>query len=281
MREYRSVGACELTTMRCGGTIGTLYEPETHEELEKLVTGLKRYVLIGGGSNLIFPDGLITTPVIRLGAAFSSVEPAPDGLTAGGAAPLAQVLRFCLENALTGLEFLTGIPGTVGGALSMNAGTAETGIMERLIEARYVDGRGVHTVSGEEIPYRYRSGGFDDGAVIVSGLLRTRPGSPGEIASTMKAFLNRRKSQPAGFTCGSVFKNPPGQAAGYLIEQAGLKGFRVGGATVSEIHANFIINEGTATSADVRSLVGAIKERVKDRFGVELEEEVRILDERL
>ncbi|MFY9397798.1 MAG: UDP-N-acetylmuramate dehydrogenase [Desulfomonilia bacterium] len=281
MKEYRSVKASELTTMRCGGTIDILYEPETQGELQALVTGLERYVLIGAGSNLIFPDGLITTPVIRLGAAFSSVEPAPGGIRAGGAAPLARVLDFCRKNALAGLEFLSGIPGTVGGALCMNAGTAETGIMERLIEAEYVDCRGVHSAARESLPYRYRSGGFDDGAIIVSALLMAHSDSADKITSAMRAYLDRRKNQPGGFSCGSVFKNPPGQAAGRLIEQAGLKGFRIGGAAVSEVHANFIINEGNATSADIRSLVRAVKERVKDRFGIELEEEVKILDERL
>jgi len=281
MKEYRSVNAGELTTMHCGGTIAVMYEPETREELLRLISRFDTYVVIGGGSNMIFPDGLITTAVIRLGKAFSSVSLTQDTLQSGGAAQMKGLLQYCLKNSLSGLEFMAGIPGTLGGALSMNAGTAERGIMEAVLDVEYLDREGVHIAAGDSVPYEYRRGGFDSHAVITSARLRVCSGTPEKITSAMESYLLRRKNQPKGFSSGSAFKNPPGFAAGYLIEQAGLKGFRIGGAKVSEIHANFIINDGEATTADIRSLLNTIKERVKEKFGIELQEEVKILDERL
>jgi UDP-N-acetylmuramate dehydrogenase len=281
MKEFSSVGACELTTMHCGGTIAVVYEPETKEELYGLITGLDTFVVIGGGSNMIFPDGLITTAVIRLGKAFASVSMQGGDLSAGGSAPLKALLQYCLRNTLSGLEFLAGIPGTVGGALCMNAGTPDKGIMDAVKDVEFIDRQGIHVADGKAIPYRYRCGGLDPSAVITSARFHVHPCTTEEIASAIESFLARKKNQPGGFNCGSMFKNPPGSAAGYLIEQAGLKGFRIGGAKISEIHANFIINDGTATTADIKSLLGTIKERVKERFGVDLQEEVKILDERL
>ncbi len=281
MKEYASVNACDLTTMHCGGTIATLYEPETKEELTSLLGGLDAFVVIGGGSNLIFSDGLITTAVIRLGKAFSSLSIEGGALHAAAATPLKALLQYCLRNNLSGLEFMSGIPGTVGGAIAMNAGTPDKGIMDAVLEVEYVDGTGTHVVKRDAIHYGYRRGGFDSRAVVTSARLCVQPGAPEEIAATMESYLLKKKNQPGGFSSGSMFRNPPGSAAGHLIEQAGLKGLRIGGAKISEIHGNFIINDGNATTADIRSLLHMIKERVKERFGIELQEEVKIIDERL
>lgn len=281
MKEYASVNACDLTTMHCGGTIATLYEPETREELKSLIGGLDGFVVIGGGSNMIFTDGLITTAVIRLGKAFSFIRPEEDALLSGGAAVLQGLLQYCIKNGLSGLEFLAGIPGTVGGAVAMNAGTPDRGIMDAVLEVEYVDGTGIHVLNRDAIPYGYRRGGLDSHIVITSARFHVQPGAPEEIASEMESYLLRKKNQPRGFNSGSIFRNPPGFAAGHLIEQAGLKGLRIGGAMISEVHANFIINDGNATTADIRSLLYTIKERVKERFGIELQEEVKIIDERL
>ncbi len=281
MKKFRSVDACELTTMHCGGMIAVVYEPETREELKRLIADLDSFFVIGGGSNTIFPDGLITTAVIRLGQAFASVGMQGDILQAGGAAPLRSILSYCATNAFTGLEFLAGIPGTLGGALRMNAGTPDKGVMDAVVDVELIDSEGLHTVPAHEIPYGYRCGGFGPRAVITAARLRVEPGTPQEVASRIESFLQRKKNQPRGFNSGSMFKNPPGSAAGYLIEQAGLKGFRIGGAKISEIHANFIINDGSATTADIRALLDTVKVRVRERFGIDLQEEVKILDERL
>lgn len=281
MKKYASVNACDLTTMHCGGTIATLYEPETKEELMSLIGSLDAFVVIGGGSNMIFSDGLITTAVIRLGKAFSSLSLQGGALHAAAAAPLKALLQYCLKNGLSGLEFLSGIPGTVGGALAMNAGTPDKGIMDAVLEVEYVDREGIHVVERDAIPYGYRQGGFDPHAVVTAARLCVQPGGPEEIAAAMESYLLKKKNQPRGFNSGSMFRNPPGSAAGRLIEQAGLKGLTIGGAKISEVHANFIINDGNATTADIRSLLQTIKERVKERFGIELQEEVKIIDERL
>ncbi|HON38095.1 MAG: UDP-N-acetylmuramate dehydrogenase [Desulfomonilia bacterium] len=281
MKEYATVNACDLTTMHCGGTIATLYEPETKEELASLLGRLDSFVVIGGGSNMIFSDGLIATPVIRLGKDFSSLSIEGGALHAQAATPLKTLLQYCIDNGLSGLEFMAGIPGTVGGALAMNAGTPDKGIMDAVLEVEYVDGTGIHVVKRDAISYGYRRGGFDSRAVVISARLRVEPLTPEEVAAAMQPYLLKKKNQPKGFSSGSMFRNPPGLAAGRLIEQAGLKGLRIGGAKISEIHANFIINDGNATTADIRSLLHTIKERVKERFGIELQEEVKIIDERL
>jgi len=281
MKEYASVSACDLTTMHCGGTIAALYEPETKEELASLLGSLDSFVVIGGGSNMIFSDGLITTAVIRLGKTFSSVSIEGHALHAEAAAPLKELLQYCLENGRSGLEFLSGIPGTLGGALAMNAGTPDKGIMDAVLEVEYVDAEGIHVVKRDVIPYGYRHGGLDSHAVVTSARLSVQPGVPEEIAAAMQSYFLKKKNQPRGFSSGSMFRNPPGFAAGHLIEQTGLKGLQIGGAKISEVHANFIINDGNATTADIRSLLQTIKERVKERFGIELQEEVKIIDERL
>jgi UDP-N-acetylmuramate dehydrogenase len=278
MREFRTAYACEMTTMHCGGMIARLYEPETKEQLGELITGLDSFIAVGGGSNLIFPDGTTGTPVIRLGKGFAVIEREEDAVFAGASASTAGVLGYCAKNGLSGLEFLSGIPGTIGGALFMNAGTNDAGIMDALEVAEFMDKEGVHSAGKEGISYGYRNGGFPSRAVITGARLAVRNSTPEEVRSKMESYLLKRRGQPGGYSSGSVFKNPPDRAAGFLIEQAGLKGFRIGGAKISEIHANFIINDGNASTADIKSLVGLIKQRVKEQFGIELREEVRIVD---
>ncbi len=278
MRKCRTAYACEMTTMHCGGMIARLYEPETKEQLAELIQSLDTFIVVGGGSNMIFPDGTTDTPVIRLGKGFGAIVCGEDAVSAGASASTARVLAHCAGNGLSGLEFLSGIPGTIGGALSMNAGTKDEGIMDALETAEFMDREGMHSVGKGEISYGYRKGGFPPHAVITGARLKVWKSTPEEVRSKMESYLSKRKGQPGGYSSGSVFRNPPGRAAGFLIEQAGLKGFRIGGAKVSEIHANFIINDGNASSADIKSLVGLIKQRVKEQFGIELQEEVRIVD---
>lgn len=278
MREYRTAQAREMTTMRCGGTIARLYEPETKEQLAELIAGLDSYIVVGGGSNMIFPDGTTDTPVIRLGKGFGTFERDGETVLAGASVSTAHVLGFCAGNGLSGLEFLSGIPGTIGGALWMNAGTKDEGIMDALDAAEFMDKEGEHSVGKGELSYGYRDGGFPPHAVITGARLKVRSSTPEEVRSKMETYVQKRRGQPGGHSSGSMFRNPPDRAAGFLIEQAGLKGFRIGGAKVSELHANFIINDGNASTGDIKSLVELIKQRVKEQFGIELREEVRIVD---
>lgn len=278
MNGSRIAQASEMTTMHCGGTIVRLFEPETKDQLKELLSSLDSFIVIGGGSNMIFSDGTTQKPVIRLGNGFNSIDHQEDILTAGASVSTAGLLGYCIRNGLTGLEFLAGIPGTIGGALFMNAGTPGKGIVDSLLVAEFVDKEGLHSVTRKEIPYSYRSGGFPAGAVITGARMDVHKSTPEEVRSAMESYLEKRRSQPKGYNSGSVFRNPEGSAAGYLIEQAGLKGLRVGGACVSDIHANFIINDRGASASDVKSLVRLIKERVKEKFGIELQEEVRIVD---
>lgn len=278
MRELKLVDARDVTTMRCGGRIAVIYEPETKEQLQDLINRLDSFIVLGGGSNMIFPDSITGTAVIRLGKEFGGIGLEGNELWAGASASTAGLLKYCINNALTGLEFLAGIPGTVGGALFMNAGTADKGIMDAVHTVDYIDKAGLHTVSKTEVSCGYRAGGFLPGAVITGVRLDTDRSTAEEVRSQTDAYLKKRSGQPKGSSSGSVFRNPPGAAAGYLIDQAGMKGYRIGGAKVSEIHANFIINDAGASTEDVKSLIKAVKERVKERFGVELQEEVRIVD---
>ena len=278
MKEFREARASEITTMRCGGTIARLYEPDTKEQLAELLSLLDSFIVLGGGSNMLFGDEPLETPVIRLGKGFGGIERQEGVLAVGASVSTAALLGYCLRNALSGLEFLTGIPGTLGGALWMNAGTVDRGVMDTVLAVECLDRGGTHTLARKEVPYRYRCGGFPEGMVITGARLDVHPSTPEEVRARVEAFAEKRRSQPKGHSAGSVFRNPPGSPAGYLIDQAGLKGFRIGGAKVSEIHANFIINDGDATSADVRALIATVKARVKDLFGIELLEEVRIVD---
>lgn len=278
MKGFRAANASEITTMHCGGTIARLYEPDTKEQLSELVSLIDSFIVIGGGSNMIFGDETLETPVIKLGKGFGGIDYQEGILTVGGSVSTSALLGYCLRNALSGLEFLSGIPGSIGGALWMNAGTVDKGIMDTVLVVEFLDKGGMRSLARKEVPYGYRHGGFPEGIIITGARLDVHQSSPEEVRTRVEAFMDKRRSQPKGHSSGSVFKNPPGSPAGFLIEQAGLKGLRIGGAKVSEIHANFIINDNHATSADVRALIATVKARVKEHSGIELEEEVQIVD---
>ncbi len=278
MRQMRDIDARKVTTMHCGGTIARLYEPETPAELRDLIAAQADFILLGGGSNIIFGDGTITLPVVRLAAPFDQVNIEDLHLQAGAATPLGVLLARAREAGLSGLEFLCGIPGTLGGALWMNAGSATRGIMDVVESIEVVDATGVHTLTRAELPCAYRSGGIPRGSVIIGASLALERTTPETVAERMAACRQQRRALPTGYSSGCIFKNPAGATAGRLIDQAGLKGCAVGGARVSHAHANFIINDGRATCGDIRALILQIKEHVRSRFGIELTEEVLIVD---
>ena len=277
MRQLAEINASELTTMHCGGKIARLYEPDSRGQVCELISELDDFIVLGGGSNMIFADRVITRPVIRLGKGFDTITRDGTNISAGGALLTGKLLAYCTRNALSGIEFLAGIPGTIGGALYMNAGTATQGIMDAVLDVEIADRDGISTIRGEDITYGYRYGGIAQGTIILGARFALKDALFKDVADTIASFIEKRRLQPGGYSSGSVFKNPPGSPAGMLIEQAGLKGFSIGGAKVSEVHANYIINEGNASTADIQELIRTIKRTVREKFGIELIEEVRII----
>jgi UDP-N-acetylmuramate dehydrogenase len=264
--------------MRCGGRIAQLITAESMDDLLRLLAGLNEYIILGSGYNTIFPDGLTLTPVIRLGEAFEAVDADDSGnLYAGGGASAASILALCTEKGLSGIEFMAGIPGTLGGMVRMNAGTNDRGIMDVLSFIDLADASGPRRVTKNDIAYGYRYTALPQKAVITGAGLSLAVSSTDDVRVKVASFIERRKNQPKGLSSGCIFKNPEGSSAGFLIDKAGLKGLRVGGAVVSDIHANFIINDGSASSSDIVKLIEVVKDEVKKQFSVELEEEVIIL----
>ena len=271
----------EYCSMRVGGPARLAAFPETAEELAALLRAGGRRVVLGGGSNVLFPDEgydgtvIFTTRLCGLTA---------DGcmLSAQAGVPLSAAARRALECGLGGLAFAYGIPGTVGGGVYMNAGAYGGQIADCLVRATLLDAAGEpRVVPASELALGYRSSALMDGDwTLLSADFALVPAPPEEIRAEMERNMQaRREKQPLEYpSCGSTFKRPPGQYAGALIERCGLKGCTVGGAQVSEKHAGFVVYRGDATSADVRALIAHIQRVVAEKTGVLLECEVRIID---
>jgi UDP-N-acetylmuramate dehydrogenase len=272
----------DLTWFRVGGPAQVLFMPESEEDLAYFLAHLPADVpvtVIGLGSNLIVRDGGVPGAVIRLGRGFNEVM-IEEGhrVRAGAAVPDVRVARAAQEAAIAGLSFLRGIPGAVGGALRMNGGAYGTETKDVLIEARGVDRGGrVHVFANADMHYSYRHCGVADGVIFTQALLQGTPGDPAAIAAEMDKITEAREStQPVkSRTGGSTFKNPPGHKAWQLIDAAGCRGLTIGGAQVSELHCNFLINLGNATAADIETLGETVRQRVRENSGVELEWEIR------
>jgi UDP-N-acetylmuramate dehydrogenase len=238
--------------------------------------------VIGNGTNILVADGGYRGVIIKIGEAFSGVEINGRELKAGAGAPLAAVSAAAAKAGLSGLEFAGGIPGSVGGAIFMNAGAYE-GEMKDIVSRVYLlskDGQREFSASREEMGFGYRKSALHDtGDIAIGAALRLSEGDPSEIAEkTMELIRRRNEKQPVSVpSAGSFFKRPPGYYAGKLIEDSGLKGLSVGGAAVSALHAGFIVNEGNASSADIIDLMRLVQHTVFDKFGVKLEPEVKIL----
>lgn len=272
------------TTLRVGGPADYFVEPENEETLRALLEAAREtdtpVLLLGNGSNLLIRDGGFRGLVIHLGRNFSAITRTEDGLYAQAGALLSVLARAAQEESLTGLEFAQGIPGTVGGGAYMNAG-AYGGEMSQVISSlRILDGEKIRDVSADEMAFAYRhTRAMDEGWIILGANFRLQKGEPQAIKAAMADFASRRKEkQPLEYpSAGSFFKRPAGYFAGALIEQAGLKGLSVGGAQVSEKHAGFLINRGNATASDFLGLKEEVQKAVMEKFGVQMEPEVRIL----
>jgi UDP-N-acetylmuramate dehydrogenase len=241
---------------------------------------------LGNGSNVLISDRGVRGVVLQLTADFRKVVWLEEGdfirVRVGAAHPVTQLVREAARKGYAGLEFAEGIPGTVGGALVMNAGAyrSEFETIIEQVEALTADGQAV-TFSHAQMTFTYRDSHLPDGTVVTGVTMRLRKGEPAQVSSKLRELVSKRKSsQPSGLpNSGSMFRNPPGDYAGRLIEAAGLKGKRHGQAQIAERHANFIVNLGGAKAEDVRQLMELARGEVRRQFGVELVAEVKLLGE--
>jgi UDP-N-acetylmuramate dehydrogenase len=272
----------DLTWFRVGGPAEVMFTPQDEADLADFLRGLAKDIpvyVIGVGSNLLVRDGGVPGVVIRLGRGFSDIKAEPGNrVRVGTAVPDVRAARFAYDNSIDGLTFLRGIPGTIGGALRMNGGAYGGETKDVVVEARAIDRRGRKVVlSNKEMGFGYRHCSAPEGLIFTAALLQGQKGDPAEIAAAMQDITSRREStQPVKTrTGGSTFKNPQGAKAWQLIDKAGLRGFSIGAAKVSELHCNFLINEGGATAAQLEELGETVRRRVRESSGVELEWEIK------
>lgn len=288
MNEFGSVlenvDLKKYNTYGIGGIAKYMVFPSSEEKLVKLLDYIKNekmsWYILGGGSNVIIPDEDYNGVIINL-KELNNYEFDKDIINVGSGISLGKLVSVMLDAGYTNLSSLMGIPGLLGGAIIGNAGAYGTSIFDYIISVKFIDEDGnIKELNKEEIKYDYRLTEFKEKKVIVlSAKIRCINGNVAEAKEKIKENLEKRKkSQPLEYkNAGSVFRNPPSHAAGYLIEHSGLKGITVGGAMVSEKHANFIINFNNATSRDIIKLVELIKSKVKDVYNVELElEQVKV-----
>jgi UDP-N-acetylmuramate dehydrogenase len=284
MRLDEHVALSRFTTIGTGGPARRLARPRSLDELEELLRwaaaeGIDVEV-VGLGSNLLVHDDGVDALVLHLEGELAEARVEGEELVAGGGAANAVGLHRARNADLGGLEFASAIPGTVGGGVRMNAGAYGVEFRDVLVEALVVDASGTRGLGPHALELSYRHSALAPGQVVAQARLRLEPRPAAEVKQRVAELLGARKAtQPTTKrTFGSVFKNPPGdRGAGRLIEECGLKGHRIGGAIVSSRHANFIENAGGATSADALGLMAEARRRVHERFGIELEHEVRFL----
>ncbi len=274
------------TTYRIGGPALYFIEVEDLPSLARVMEDCARFrvpwAIVGQGSNLLVSDNGFAGAVIVLKGQFRTWTFDQERMrySVGAGMMLSRIVQEAYHQGFSGLEFAVGTPGTVGGAVRMNAGTRTQWIGQRVVSVTtYSVVRGLQRHPGSRIEWTYRHSSLPADEVVVECELAVEKGAEILIRSRMDGALNRRKkSQPMGMpSCGSVFRNPEGNSAGKLIEQAGLKGASVGGAQISTVHANFIVNKGGATAVDVLELMHLAQDKVKETYGIELQPEVRFL----
>ena len=269
------------TWFRCGGPADVLFRPADRDDLIDFMRNKPKDVpltVIGYGSNLLVRDGGVAGVVVRLGKRLAEIEIAGDQISAGAGAGDVAVSAAARDAGLAGLEFLSGIPGTIGGALRMNAGAYGREMKDVVVECKALDpDGGLHKLKLEELGFAYRHCGVGEDWVFTSAVMRGTRDDKAKIAERMAEIRRQREeTQPMRTrTGGSTFANPPGHKAWKLIDEAGLRGFKIGGAMVSEKHTNFLINTGGATATEIEGLGEEIRRRVKAKSGVTLEWEIR------
>ena len=271
----------DLVWFRAGGNAEVLFRPADADDLATFLAARNldtRVSVIGVGSNLLVRDGGIPGVVIRLPGAFGKIAIEGNRIRAGAAALDAAVARAAADAGIGGLEFLRGVPGTIGGALRMNAGCYGREIKDIFVEATAITGKGEKiTLKAADMGFVYRKSAVPDDYIFVEAVFEGEAGDPVQVKARMDALVEQRENtQPVkSKTGGSTFKNPPGHKAWELIDQSGCRGLMRGAAQVSEKHCNFLINTGDATAADIEGLGEDVRARVKAKFGVELEWEIK------
>lgn len=271
---------------KVGGPVDYLVNPKRKEQVVEIINLCRGenvpYYIIGNGSNLLVKDGGIRGVVIKL-CELDNIEVKDNIIISECGALLSKVSEVALDNSLTGFEFACGIPGSIGGAVYMNAGAYDGEISQVIKWAEIIDGTGnLVKLSKEELKLGYRTSYvMENGFVVVSACFELKSGDKGLIKNRVNELTTRREErQPLEYpSAGSTFKRPPGYFAGKLIQDAGLKGFSIGGAAVSEKHSGFVINRDNATAKDILELITHIQATIKEKFGVELNTEVRIIGE--
>jgi len=266
---------------RVGGTAEWLFKPSDANDLSAFLKSLPSEIpvtILGVGSNVIVRDGGIDGVVVKLGRGFTKMECDTEHIYVGAACLDLNVAQFACDQSVSGLEFLCGVPGTIGGAVRMNAGAYGAELKDIFIEAEIVlrDGA-IKIISASEMNFSYRSSGLPEGAIATKVVLCGKMGDAQKIAARMKEISSaREETQPVrSRTGGSTFKNPEGSKAWELIDKAGCRGLTIGGAQVSEKHCNFLINIGNASAADLENLGEEVIRRVKEKTGITLEWEIK------
>ncbi|MDY3827961.1 MAG: UDP-N-acetylmuramate dehydrogenase [Clostridium sp.] len=274
------------TSFKVGGTADVLLCPKEYSQLQETVRICNEnnipFIVLGNGSNILVRDGGIREVVIKL-TSINFLEISQNKIKAGSGVSLKEVSDFALENSLTGFEFACGIPGSVGGAVFMNAGAYNGEIKNVITQAEVLDREGnIKTLDREQLSFDYRKSNImEQGYIVLSAVFTLEYGDKETIKSTIDDLTARREEkQPLEYpSAGSTFKRPKGYFAGKLIQDCELKGFTIGGAAVSEKHSGFVINKGNATAKDVLDVISHVQETVMQKFGVKLETEVRIIGE--
>ncbi|MFQ5658068.1 MAG: UDP-N-acetylmuramate dehydrogenase [Candidatus Methylomirabilales bacterium] len=276
----------KYTSFGLGGPADVMVFPQGLEDVQAALSLCRQdgmpYLVLGGGSNLLVRDGGFRGMVLHIGGVFLHLEADEGRVRAGAGVRLSRLVAFCSKLALAGMESLAGVPGTIGGAVRGNAGAFGGSISDHLTAVRLVTREGNECLlARDRLEFSYRRSLLPEGCVVFETAYELTPGDPVQIRRRVsETLLQRNRQQPVEWrSAGSVFQNPPGDYAGRLVEKAGLKGVRIGGACISPKHGNFIINLGGATAADILALVDLMRDRVREELGVELELEVRVVGE--
>ncbi len=275
----------EHTTFKCGGNASLYIAPNSTDELVKVLEVLRNenypYMVIGNGSNLLVKDSGYDGAIVEVDKKISEIDVRGEEIIVEAGAKLSKVATIAMENDLAGFEFAHGIPGNMGGAVVMNAGAYGGEMKDVLKWVKVVDQNGeIKTLENEELELGYRTSRvMKEKMIVLEACIKLDLGVMGDIAEVMALLMSKRKaSQPLEYpSAGSTFKRPEGYYAGKLVQDAGMKGYRVGDAMVSEKHSGFVINCGNATATDVIQVIKDVQAKVKEDFGVDLEPEVRII----
>lgn len=284
-RVKKNVNMAKYTSFKAGGVATLLVSPKTEEELCNVMKVIFEenceYFVIGNGTNILIRDGGFEGVIVHMGESMDHIQRQGNFITAGGGTLLSSVAKQALNNGLGGIEFGGGIPGSIGGAVAMNAGAYGGEMKDFVTEVKAMDNRGnIFTIAKEQMGFSYRKSIFQEkNYIVLETTLELKEEDRNVIKERMKGLAKQRnEKQPIKMpSAGSFFKRPEGTFAGKLIEEAGLKGLKLGGAQVSDLHSNFIINTGTATATDIVNLMALVQSAVAENCGILLEPEVKII----